>query len=500
VPAADERTPVLIGAGQITHREPDVAVDAAELMVRAARAAADDAGGGRRVLAALDTIAVPNILCWPYVNPARLVAERLGVQPRHEIYTAIGGNTPQMLVDTLATRIAAGQVRTALVTGVEAVRSVRRAVAGGAAIAWPRGEGTPERLGDGRDGGSDQERAHGLAMPIEIYPLFENAYRAARGWTIAEHRARLGTLCARLAATAAEHPQAWIRQAFSANAITTPSAENRLVAFPYPKRMTANIDVDQAAAVLLTSVAGARTLGIPEARWLYLHGAAEASDVWLVSERDDLARSPAIAACTRAALAMAGIALARVEAFDLYSCFPCAVEIAARELGLADDDPRPLSVTGGLPYFGGPGNDYSLHGIATMLDRLRARPGSFGMVTALGWYMTKHAVGVYGTDRPAEPWVGAAGDSTQDEADRVPAVPLVATPQGPGTVETYTIVYGRDGACERGTVLGRLDGGRRFVARLPDDRTLLEALTRSEGIGLRGHVRTENAVARFEPG
>ena len=498
--AANDRTPVLVGAGQITHREPDAAVDAAELMVRAARAAADDAGGGRRLLAALDTIAIPNILCWPYVNPARLVAERLGVQPPHEIYTAIGGNTPQMLIDTMATRIAAGEVRTALVAGVEAVRSVRRAVAGGAKIAWPRGDGTPERLGDGRDGGSDHERAHGLAMPVEIYPLFENAYRAARGWTIAEHQARLGALCARLAATAAEHPQGWLRQAFSADAIVTPSAENRMVAFPYPKRMTANIDVDQAAAVLLTSVAGARTLGIPEARWVYLHGAAEAHDVWLVSERDDLARSPAIAACTRAALAMAGLEPSRIEAFDLYSCFPCAVEIAARELGLADDDPRPLSVTGGLPYFGGPGNDYSLHGIATMMDRLRARPGAFGMVTALGWYMTKHAVGVYGTDRPPAPWGGAACDSTQREADRVPAVPLATAPHGPGTVETYTIVYRRDGACERGTVLGRLEDGRRFVARLPDDRTLLDALTRSEGVGLRGQVRTENGVGRFEPG
>src|SRR6185436_6874361 len=220
----DDRTPVLVGAGQVTQREPEAGVDAAELMVRATRAAADDAGVGQRLLAALDTIAVPNILCWPYVNPARLVAERLGVQARHELYTAIGGNTPQMLVDTLATRIARGDTGTALLTGVEAIRSVRRAIASGGKIAWPRGDGTPERLGDGRDGGSDHERAHGLSMPVEIYPLFENAHRAARGWTIAEHRAHLGRLCARLAATAAAHPHAWSRRAFTADEIVTPAA------------------------------------------------------------------------------------------------------------------------------------------------------------------------------------------------------------------------------------------------------------------------------------
>jgi acetyl-CoA C-acetyltransferase len=483
----------------VTQREPVEGVDAADLMVRASRSAADDAGAGRRLLAALDTIAVANVLCWPYVNPARLLAERLDARPRHEIYTTIGGNTPQMLVDRIATRIARGEARTVLVTGVEAMRSVRRAVASGESIAWPRGEGSPERLGDTRDGASDHERAHGLGLPVDVYPLFENAYRAARGWTVAEHRARLGRLCAGLAAVAAEHPQAWTRRAFTADDIVAPSADNRLVVFPYTKRMTANIDVDQAAAVLLTSVAAARALGIPETRWVFLHGAAEAHDVWLVSERADLARAPAVAACARAALAMGRLDLAQIALFDLYSCFPCAVEIAARELGLADDDPRPLTVTGGLPYFGGPGNDYALHAIAAMMNRLRARPGTFGMVTAVGWYLTKHAVGVYGTERPVAPWMDAGSEVPQREADRVPGVAVAAAPRGPGTVETYTIAYGRDGRCERGTVLGRLADGRRFVARLPADPTLLDALTRAEGVGLGGRVRTENGVGRFEP-
>ncbi|HWP66879.1 MAG TPA: acetyl-CoA acetyltransferase [Candidatus Limnocylindria bacterium] len=495
----DDRTPVLVGAGQVTLREPEPGVDAVELMVRASRAAAADAGAGERLLATIDTIAVPNVLCWPYVNPARLVAERLGVAARREIYTTIGGNTPQMLVDVLATRIARGEVGTALITGAEAIRSVRRAIASGAALDWPRGDGAPERLGDDRDGSSDLERAHGLAMPVEIYPLFENAYRAVRGWTIAEHRDRLGRLCSRLAVTAAGHPHAWTRRALAPDEIVTPSPDNRMVAFPYPKRMTANIDVDQGAAVVMTSAATARALGIPAARWVHLHGAAEAHDVWLVSERAELARSPAIAACTRAALAMAGLEASRLARFDLYSCFPCAVEIAAHELGLADDDPRPLSVTGGLPYFGGPGNDYALHGIATMMDALRADPGSYGLVTALGWYMTKHAAGVYGTAPPAAPWTGPATDAVQHEVDRVRGVPVVREPDGAGTVESYTIAYGRDGACERGTVLGRLDDGRRFLARLPADRTLLEALTRSEGVGLRGRVASENGLARFEP-
>src|SRR4029077_8013857 len=205
----------------------------------------------------------------------------------------------------------------------------------------------------------------------------------------------LGALCSRLSAVAAENPYAWFRAARAPDEIATPGPSNRMIGFPYPKLMNAIIEVDQAAAVLMTSVAEARALGIPRDRWVYLRGTGQAHDRWFVSERVDYTSSPAIREAGRQTLDSAGITIDRVDHLDLYSCFPAAVQIGRDMLGIAPDDPRPLTVTGGLPYFGGPGNNYSMHDIAETMARGRTRPGSIGLVTALGWYLTKHAVGIY---------------------------------------------------------------------------------------------------------
>jgi acetyl-CoA C-acetyltransferase len=242
-------------------------------------------------------------------------------------------------------------------------------------LSWSSGgEGSPERLGDPRDGTSADEVAHGLQLPIQIYPLFENALRARQGLSLDEHRARLGRLYSGFSEVAAAHPNAWFRKPRTADEIATVSASNRMVAFPYPKLMNAIIEVDQAAALLLTSAGVARELGVPRERWVFLLGGAEAHDHWLISDRVDYASSPAIRAAGRAALDAAGLGIDDIELLDLYSCFPSAVQIARNELGIADDDSRCLTVTGGLACFGGPGNAYSLHAIATMMDRLRDAP------------------------------------------------------------------------------------------------------------------------------
>jgi len=379
---SDDRTPVVVGVGQYTQRDvdPAEALEPVAMMAAAAARAAEDAGAGERLLRAADRVAVVNLFSTPYGNAPRLLAERVGARPAEELYTTIGGNTPQWLVNVMAARIAAGEVDVVLIAGAEAMRTVARARRAKVRLAWGGGEGEPTVMGGAREGVSEHEITHGLALPTAVYPLFENAIRARRGWTLAEHRRRLGALCARFAAVAADNPYAWFRERRSPEEIATVTAENRLIGFPYPKLMNAIIDVDQAAAVILTSAGRARALGIPESRWVYVRGGADAHDHWLVSERVDYASSPAIRAAGAAALSAAGLALGDVGLFDLYSCFPCAVQIGRDMLGIPDDDPRPLTVTGGLPYFGGPGNDYTTHGIASMCDRLRAGDATVGVV------------------------------------------------------------------------------------------------------------------------
>lgn len=498
-------TPILIGGGQVQQRDADPAsaLDPVALMAEAAGLAAADAGSDARLLAGLDKIAVVNIIGWHYSNAPRLLAERVGAKPAQEIYTTVGGNTPQWLVNHTADEIAAGKTRFALIAGAEAIESVANARKQGVHLDWPKdGEGKATVIGDQRHGSSDSEMMHGLVLPSAVYPLFENALRAHYGWSIEEHRRRLGILCSRMTKVAAANPNAWFQIERSPEEITTAAPDNRMVAFPYTKYMNAIMNVDQSAAVLMTSVQAAREMGIPESRWIFLHGGAEATDLWFPTERANFHSSPAIARAGREALAQAGRSIDEIDLFDIYSCFPIAVEIGRDMLGIAHDDPRDLTVTGGLPYHGGPGNNYVTHSIAQMIRRLRDGDGKLGLVTGLGWYITKHSVGIYGTE-PA-PWA-AGGWSRPDpktyqaEIDRMPHPEVRTSASGPATIETYTVLFDRDGTPTRGIVVARLPDGARVISNTQNDREVLEGLLAGEAIGRPGKVETSAAGNVFAP-
>ncbi len=484
----DDNLPIIVGVGQVTQRPgTDRPREPLALMAEAARLAEADAGAGD-LLHELDSVRVVNILSWPSRAPAHDLANALAVAPREALYTHIGGNTPQYLVNEAAQAIHDGDAKLVLIAGAEAMYSARRARAKGIDLGWsPRGTPAPD-VGDGRAGTRDVEAAHGAAMPTQVYPLFENALRAHYGRTIPEHQRQLGELMAPFTAVAAANPHAWFRDERTAHEIATPGPDNRYIGFPYPKFMNAIIDVDQGAALLLTSVGEARRLGIAEERWVYLRGCGDATDHWFITDRVDYHSSPAIRASGARALSMAGVGIDGIAHFDLYSCFPSAVQITRDMLGIAAGDPRPLTVTGGLPYFGGPGNNYVTHSIASMVERLRADRGALGLVTANGWYVTKHSTGIYSTEPPSGAWSRTSPKVDQAAVDAEPHPQLATSPSGDAVVETYTVLFNRDGAPERGIVIGRLPTGERFIANTPADPRTLDSMTKHEMVGAKGRV------------
>jgi acetyl-CoA C-acetyltransferase len=495
-----EHTAVLVGAGQLTQRqaEPEQAMSPPELMAEAARRAALDSGAGPALLEKVDYLGVVGTLAWRASNPARLVAAAVGARPAQEAVSTIGGDTPQAFVNQIAGEIAAGRVRLALLAGCNAMDTAQRASKRGIRLDWPSGgEGRPLRFGDSRPGSNDYENRHGLTLPVMIYPLFENAFRAHRGWELETHRRKLGELFSGFSRVAAANPYSWFPVARTPEEIYTPSPDNRMVAFPYTKYMNAMMNVDQSAAILMASAATARRLGIPEDRWVYPAGAGGAyEDPWWVSERPSFSSCPALREAGERALTRAGVGIDEIDFVDLYSCFPSAVEIACEMLDLPSDGSRPLTVTGGLPFFGRPGNNYSTHAIAAMMELLRERPGSKGLVLSTGWYLSKHATGVYSTQAPdPERWA----ESVSRRRDPEPSVELALEADGPASVETYTVLFDRDGSPSRGIVVGRLEDGRRFLANTPEDPGLAEALAATEAIGRRGVVSHSGGVNLFDP-
>ena len=477
----DARAPVLVGVGQVVRHDPDPATSSEplDLMVAAARQAADNAfqdsrayeGGGRDLLGRLDSIRVISVLSWNYVNPGLALGERLGVTPRQTVLTSTGGNSPQLLVNHTAAAIQGGEVDVALLAGAEtmATRQRARRRPDKVWLDWPVQDGdtpAPVVVGDDRPGSNDAELARSLALPTQIYPVFENAVRTASGRSIAEHERVIAELWSRFSAVAATNPHAWSPAALGADAIATVTPDNRLIGFPYTKLMNANLYVDQAAALVMCSAEAAQAAGIPRERWVFPWAGADAHDHWWVSDRADLHSSPAIRAAGRAALEHAGAGIDDIAHVDLYSCFPSAVQIGAAELGLRlDERARPLTVTGGLTFAGGPGNNYATHSIATMVERLRADPGALGLVTALGWYVTKHSIGIYGSEPSPRPF---AACHPQAEVDALPRREWVAEHDGPVTIESFTVMYDRDGTAALGIVACTLPDGRRAWGNVRD--------------------------------
>lgn len=457
----DPRTPVVVGVGQHVHRDRSAPTSPLELMAASARAALADAG---LPAAAVESVGVTDCFCWNVPDPGTLLAAELGAAPRETVKTRTSGTSPLDLLADACTRIAAGDLDVVLLAGAESVKALQDGrFAGGPEQG---ADAAPTRLlGIDRDPTHPAEEAAGLLQPIHFYALFENALRAAAGEDAAEHDKRVAELWAAFAQVSARNPYAWDASAPDAATIAEAGPRNRMVAAPYRKLMTANISVDMGAALVVTSVAAATAAGIPRERWVFVNGTAGAHDHWLVGERHELHRSPAIAAIGRALLAHGGVTVADLDVVDLYSCFPSAVQIGAAELGVELDLTDPPTVTGGLTFGGGPGSNYVMGALGRLAERLRERPGSVGLQTALGWYMTKHAAALLSSGAPIAPYAHA---DVQAEVDAGPRREIAADATGTAPVEAFTVVYDRGGEPMTAIVSCLLGDGRRAFAASDD--------------------------------
>ena len=501
-----DNTPILVGLGMTTQKERDPmrAQSPLELLVDASQQALTDCGVSPTdidVVAATrfitDSPEARGLPFGNYSNPALSAARLLAITPQQHLLAATGGNSPQMMINVMAERISAGDMEVGLLMGGEGFGSLMRGIGQGADLAqrpnWNDDPAEiPEQIGAEKVGVMPVEHRHRLMFPVNYYPILENALRAHLGRDMKTHLSAIGRLMAPFTEIAATHPHSWFPTKRSAAELTTESAENRWVGYPYPKYLNAVMRIDQAGALVLTSVGKARALGIDESKWVYLHGCGEAHDIWHCAERPELHRSHAINGITKLAFDMAQWNMSDIDYFDLYSCFPVAVEVACREMGLREDDPRPFTVTGGLPYFGGAGNAYTLLSVATMMQKLRAKPNSKGVCTANGWFLTKHAMGLYSTTPFEGDWKRQAPMVLQRKIDALPRMKVSDAPNGAGRIESYTVAHAA-GKPPQGILLGRMAASdERFVAFMTNEGEHVARLMHEDGIGLHGTLQAQD--------
>ncbi len=491
--------PVIVGVGQIRRRPeldgPWDPQEPAHLMAAAIESAIHDVsvhGGGdaNEIRRSITALACVDPIGWGYDDLCGSTTEAARLTDITETFTwPPGGNSSGDLLHELANAFAEGRFTVAVLTGSEVVYSLRRARKDGVDLRerWSAYTGARDFLKGQRPLSTPVEARHGLVAPIQCYPLYENAIRAKAGRSIDEHQRFVGDLMSRNSSVAAKNPYAWFPKAWTSADITTVDADNRWVCFPYPKRMNAIMEVDQSAAVVLMTEEEADRRGIAREHQVAFLGGGSCTDAWTPAERLDLAESPAIAAAAEAAFRHAGLTLEQIDFIDLYSCFPSAVQMAMSAIGIKPDDPRGVTLTGGLAYAGGPGNSYALHAMCVAVDRIRTGMGSSALVTSLGMTASKHAVSILGTLTVSKEADHRATRVVVDETE-LNGPELVDGVSGDGTVVSYTIEYDREAKSTRTIYLVLLDDGHRTVGNGLCTDEEVAALTTSEGVGRRARV------------
>jgi acetyl-CoA C-acetyltransferase len=502
----DPRTPVIVGVGQFTERidDPDYrGMSAVDLATAAARAALADTGADVDAVARAIEVFVglrQFEICTPFSEPPlgcsdnylRSVAQRVGADPARAVLEPIGGNGPQKLVTEFAGAIAAGDIEVALILGSEPGSTTKYF-----SNRQDKPDFTEHVGGQLEDRGygfeqytSEYTATHGLTGAPVQYGLLDNARRARLGVSVGDYRLRMAELFAPFSKVAAKNPFSSSPVERSVEEILTVTDDNRMICDPYPRLLVARDTVNQGAAAVLMSVDAARRLSVAEEKWVYLRGHADQTEQDLLG-RVDLGISVSAKQAVAEALRVAGIGIDEVASFDLYSCFPFPVFAVCDEFGLAGDDPRGLTLTGGLPYFGGPGNSYSLHGIAETIAEMRGKPGAFGLVGANGGVMSKYSVGVYSTE-PAD-WAADRSKALQDDIAALPKVAVTRDADGLGIIETYSVRY--DWPVRTGIIIGCLESDdSRFMA-ITTDEDLVALMSDGDPLGARIAVKsTENGT------
>jgi len=503
----DSATPILIAGGQFMQSVPDDMAEClspADIAGRAAQAALSSlsvAGGVAGLETHIDLIA--SVRTFSDSSPAysspfgrsenfpMSVANRIGAKPKHLIYDVIGGQSPQKLVTECCSLLNAGAFEMALIVGGEALGNTKAAKAAEAVLDWAEAPEVSEGcvfddrgFGDVTRMVSASEVNHGLFDPMLYYGFMETARRAQTGLGTDAYLQQMAELFAPFSNVAETNPFAMFRERFTPTEMARKSPRNRQLTTPYLKHFVAKDGVNQGAAVLLTTVGKAKDLGIPRAQWVFLHGAADTQEKLLL-ERQNLSQSAALTHAFETALTSADMTGDAIAHFDLYSCFPVVVFNACKALGIKEGDPRPLTQTGGLPFFGGPGNNYTLHGIASMIGTLQNNPDDFGLIHGNGGWMSKHSVGVYSNQSPNDGrWQVTDSSEVQKTLDEQPAHPQIASAEGRAKIESYIVIHGR-GEPMGALIIGRLNAtGERFYARAAmNSKRVLEELMQDGTIG-----------------
>jgi acetyl-CoA C-acetyltransferase len=484
--------PCIIGVAQHTWRANEG--DAPEPLVQwelMARAAAKDAGNEAWLLM-IDEVDVVFSLSWNYDDAPAQLAEKLGIKKYHQKLSGLSGTSPQKFINEAAEQIIAGKSELALIVGGEALATKKKAKKEERKLSWAKPQAKPMMPFD--DPFHPSEVAHQIFQAYLTFAMLDSARRKHHGLSLLQNREQEAAMMASLSQIAVKSPDAWFPKAYGKDELLDTSGSNRFVAWPFTKLQMAFMDVDMAAAVIIASDKKADELGVPKEKRIYLHGWSYAREPVTIAERPELWHSPAMEIASQQALNMAGIGSQEITHFDLYSCFPSSLNFTRDALGIPENDTRKLSVTGGLPYFGGPGNNYTAHSIVAMVNTLRQHPGDYGLVSGVGMHMTNHVFSIYSSTPPVKTPTPPDYAKARHFVESIGKKEIVNEANGTATIAACSILYAPD----KNTAYAVCDlpDGKRCYA-ICDDAAAVAKMEQEESIGKTVTLHSDGKVNRF---
>ena len=480
--------PIIVGAAQYTQpKETQIPLDPLKLIAKVSKLAIEDTGI-TSLNEFIETVYLVFFASWSYEDAPGELCEMLGINPYNKHLSLSGGNTSLRLLNQAALSITEGKNRMVLITGGETWYSASLLRKGKVVFNWPKYTKSKYPEAGSMKSLNEFEQKYSLHIPSISYAMFETALRNASKRSLEEHQLSIGSLFEKFSKIASTNPFAWFKESSNTQEIITPTPKNRNVNHPYTKYMCSNPFVDQSGAILLTTPEFAEELNIEPSKWIYLMGGGDLQNIFNITQRPNLVKSPAAKHASRLSLAQAGLKMEDIDLFDFYSCFPSMVQLIRNALNLKEEDPRPLTITGGMPFFGGPWNNYSLHPVITAVDLIRKSPSLKIMQIANGGWNTKLSVAIYGKSPPIKPWSTDAFLEMQQEIKKEELPKPIEEANGVLSIEAYTITYKRDGSPDLGIVIGLLENGSRTLAVLKEDSKILEKLSQQELVGKKFRV------------
>ncbi len=469
---------VVIGVSAIQQKGNFENLDEALLLMDHALKAALSDSGNRLVKDYIDEIRIPKGY-WRYRDPGKWIAKNNNFKSIPITYVTKIGVLQQNLINEACLKIENGEINASIILGGEARHKQIRSIIDKKEYSETKLDENPDfYIKAKEDLYGDEELAELGAMAVGYYAAMETAIRKNDGETIDDHQNNIASMYEEFSKIASNNKDGWIDNPYSKEEILDNNKKNKMLAYPYNKLHCSSWNVNQSAALIICSEEIANKLEIDQNKRVYPITSSENNHMIAIQQRPKLFDSLGMKYAANSICKVIERLNITLDAYDLYSCFPAAIKMFSKSLGL--DNEISKTITGSMAYAGGPLNSFVLHSTVKMIQKIRTSELSYGLVTGVSGMMTKQSFCVWGKEYQEQ---FIFNDVTeQAKLNEIP-IELSSITEGEGEIIGYTIIEEGESALKAVLYINDEKKDRKVVSS--HNKIFINLLMEEEWVGKR---------------